>query len=479
MSRPLCWDCGQTARSYSVLPQGKLCFPCRRLRAYHLRPCPGCGAIRPVAYPKGELIVCAGCANEASIFACVDCGSEAHPYGARRCARCVLRERVTDLLTDPSTGTIRRELEPVFRSLVETERPQTALWGVSKRDRVGARILGQMARGETPISHDTFRALPHDRPHKFLRDLLTAVGVLEPYEPLIEGMERWLDGKLASLPANQRDVIQRYARWRVVRHLHNVVEQGRLTSPIQILAKSRILAAIRLLDHFARHGATAATATQDLLDLYLAGRRSFPTNEYVFVTWLRSSRINRAIRIAPPPDRMPNVTVDDEERWRQVGRLLHDDSIRPYVRVAGLFMLLFAQPLVRLLNMRTDQVKLEPDGPVFVTFGELPIQMSPEVDTLIRELVANGSTGSYKRTGTGWLFPGRNPGRPLTGAALRLQLDNLDISPIGSRQAAFFQLAGEVPAPILAELIGVANKTAAAWAELAAHDWNGYIAQRR
>lgn len=98
--------------------------------------------------------------------------------------------------------------------------------------------------------------------------------------------------------------------------------------------------------------------------------------------------------------------------------------------------------------MRTDQVKLDPDGPVFVTFGEVPI-------------------------------PGRNPGRSLTGAVLRLQFDNLGISPIGSRQASFFQLAGEVPAPIRADLIGVANKTAAAWAELVARYWNGYIAQRR
>ena len=477
---PVCVRCG-LRRGSVMLPTGSICTVCRHRLAYHPGICPECLQRRPIAYPSTSsygVLVCAACAGEDSAFACAECGSEAHPYGARRCARCILRERLTALLTDPSTGTIRVELEPLFRTLVEAERPQTPIWWLMKRSGIGPRLLGKMARGEVPISHDTFRRLPYDKPHKYLRDLLAAVDVIEPYEPLIEGMEPWLAARLAPLPPDQADIIRRYARWKVIRHLIRVAEQGRLTAPTQNAARSRITAAIAMLDHFSRHGATAATATQPLLESYIAARRSFPAHEYAFVGWLRSSGINRGIRIAAPPERVPSVTVDHEERWRQAGRLLNDDTIRPYVRVAGLFMVLFAQPLTRVLRMRTAQVALESDGKVFTTFAEVPIEMPPGVDSLIRGILANGSTGSYTKTGTEWLFPGRNPGRAITGAALRLQLADLGISPIGSRQAAFFQLAGEVPAPVLAELIGVTPQNAAKWAALAARDWTGYIAQR-
>jgi hypothetical protein len=128
--------------------------------------------------------------------------------------------------------------------------------------------------------------------------------------------------------------------------------------------------------------------------------------------------------------------------------------------------------------MRTHQVTLEPDGRVLVTFSDVPIEMPPGVDALVRNLLTHGSTHSYTRTGTEWLFPGRNAGRAMTGSALRAHLYPLGIKPRATRQAAIYHLAGEVPAPVLSELIGVAPKTAAEWATLAARDWTSYIAQR-
>ena len=42
-----------------------------------------------------------------------------------------------------------------------------------------------------------------------------------------------------------------------------------------------------------------------------------------------------------------------------------------------------------------------------------------------------------------------------------------------------FQLASQIPTPILAEILGVAPKTAVRWAALAARDWGPYIALRQ
>ena len=142
-----------------------------------------------------------------SVFACRDCGREDQPYGSSRCARCILRERLTELLTDPATGKVHDRLQPVFDELVDSERPQTAIYWLRRPPGHGPRILSQMARGELDISHDSFRATL-DRSHNYLRDLLAAVGVLPAYEPRIERILPWLETKLAALPADQADLVR-------------------------------------------------------------------------------------------------------------------------------------------------------------------------------------------------------------------------------------------------------------------------------
>ncbi|GFZ82992.1 hypothetical protein GCM10011359_09720 [Nesterenkonia alkaliphila] len=124
-----CARCGGTGATF-VLPTGPVCANCRRYLAYHPAVCPECFEVRPIAYPSlssYNVLVCASCAEEPSIFACAQCGREDHPYGGQRCARCVLSERLTGLLTDPATGRIRPQLQPLFEAMTSSERPQTAI----------------------------------------------------------------------------------------------------------------------------------------------------------------------------------------------------------------------------------------------------------------------------------------------------------------------------------------------------------------
>jgi hypothetical protein len=410
-------------------------------------------------------------------LACRDCGREDHPYGASRCARCFLRERLTDVLTDPATGQVHARLRPVFEELVNSERPQTGIWWLRKKPGIGPRLLGQMARGEIEISHDTFRSLPADRAHHYLRDLLAAVGVLPAYEPRIERMLPWLDAKADLLPAEHADLIRRFAHWQVLRHMRNVARQGRLTKAITDRAREQISAAIRFLAFLDEHGATAATATQAHLERYQTRQHLTLSSEYAFITWLRTSRINTGLRVPYLPYGPPAVTVSDQERWQHVERLLHDDTLRSYTRIGGLFILLFAQPLSRIVAMRTSQVAIT-DGRVDVTFHTIPIQMPAVVDQLIAEYVQQRGQSLYASRDNGWLFPGGKPGGHLNTENIRAQLVALGIKPHEARKAALFQLAAEMPAPVLAELLGITDTNAANWAQLAARDWTGYVAAR-
>lgn len=475
----VCVRCGAGGR-LDILPGGPICFRCRRNIAYHPRPCPECGDIRPLAYPTASpgVVVCAGCAGEASVFACTGCGREDHPYSIQRCARCVLVERLTELLSDPATGTIHEKLQPVFDGLAASPRPQTVLTWFQKPPATGKRLLGLMAQGKIPISHDTFKALPSDGAHNYLRELLTAVRVLPPYSAPLERIDRWLETKLALLDAETAALISRFARWHVLRRLHRTAEDGEITRGAATAARGHINGAIRLAGWAHQQGTTLPALTQTQLELYLEEYPGGRTSQHGFITWLRASRTNPRLRLTARPSTLPEVTLSDAQRWDNVDVLLHDDTIHLHARIGGLFMLLFSQPLSKLCAMTTSQLDLTADDKILVSFDTTPVEMPPSLNTLIKEHLRRPGLSSIASRDHGWLFPGRKPGAHLTTEHFRRELVNNGIHPGQSRHAARYGLATDLPAPVLADLIGIADTTAGRWAALAARDWSGYIAQR-
>ena len=475
-----CARCG-TAGKTVMLPSGPICYRCRRNIAYHPGICPECFELRPIAYPSTSshgMLVCAGCAGETSVFACTRCGREDHPYGAERCARCILTERLTVVLTDPSTGSIHAKLRPLHDELAGAPRPQSVITWLKRPPAAGARLLRLMACGELPISHDTFRALPCDRSHNYLRELLTSVQILPPYDAPLERIERWLEVQLEPLDVDSAALIGRFARWHVLRRLRRPSTRGEITKGQVNTARGQINGAIRLARWAHHHATTVPALTQSQLEDFLAEHPGSRTGQYGFIVWLRRTRTNSLVGLPPAPTALPEVVASDADRWEHIDKLLHDDTIRIYARIGGLFMLLFAQPLMNVCAMTTSQIDLADDGRVFVAFDTTPVQMPPTLDTLIREHLTRPGVPSIASRDHGWLFPGRNPGRHLATENFRKELVVHGIHPGRSRHAALFALAAELPTPVLADLIGIADTTATRWATLAARDWSGYIAQR-
>lgn len=463
-----------------MLPTGPICYRCRRDIAYHPTVCPDCFEMRPIAFPSTSsygTLVCAACAGEESVFACAQCGREDHPYGSDRCARCILAGRLTELFTDPATGLIHERLRPVFDELAAAPRPQSVITWLKKPPATGASLLGQMARGRTPISHDTFRELPADRSHNYLRDLLASTGVLPPYHAPIEQMERWLGDKLAPLGADDAGLIGRYARWHLLRNLRRVAERSGLTKSAIYSARSHVNGAIRLSQWATARGITISGLTQTQLEAYLDEHPGGRNGQQGFVAWLGRTRANARITIPARESTLPEVIVADTDRWEQIDRLLHEEQIALYARIGGLFTLLFAQPLETIVAMRTEQIVID-DGRVMVCFDTVPVEMPPGLDDLIRRHLARPSSPSIVSTDHGWLFPGRHPGRHMVRENFRAKLVTSGIRPGQSRHAAMFALAGNIPAPVLADLVGIADTTAIRWAALAARDWSSYIAMR-
>ncbi len=74
--------------------------------------------------------------------------------------------------------------------------------------------------------------------------------------------------------------------------------------------------------------------------------------------------------------------------------------------------------------------------------------------------------------------PGNVPGQAITTQALSKRLARHGVRAGQHRLAALHQLAARLPAPILADILGVSSKTADAWARAVSRGWTDYPAMR-
>ncbi|YCK39107.1 hypothetical protein ACNF49_35175 [Actinomadura sp. ATCC 39365] len=74
------------------------------------------------------------------------------------------------------------------------------------------------------------------------------------------------------------------------------------------------------------------------------------------------------------------------------------------------------------------------------------------------------------------LFPGGQPGRPISATHLGKRLKGLGIQPGQARSTALFQLATELPAALLARMLGIHIDVAVAWRRASSGDWMTYAA---
>jgi hypothetical protein len=140
-----------------------------------------------------------------------------------------------------------------------------------------------MACGEIAISHDTFRALPSDRSHNYLRELLASLGVLPPFVATIERMLPWLATKLTELTDEEANLISRFAHWQVLRRLRTAAANGTLTTGSANVARTQINAAIRLCRWATAHTGTITKMTPADLENYFIERQYLPNAQL----WMR------------------------------------------------------------------------------------------------------------------------------------------------------------------------------------------------
>jgi integrase len=176
--------------------------------------------------------------------------------------------------------------------------------------------------------------------------------------------------------------------------------------------------------------------------------------------------------------RASGAAASQEQRWAQAARLLHDDALDPTDRAAGCLLLLYGQQLSRIAAMTTSQITSH-DGTVLVRFSDHDVPVPEPLGVLLTELTRTGRThtGTGSPLTTSWLFPGSLPGLPITASRLGQRLRHMGIYAMAGRRAALLDLAAQLPAAVLADLLGMAPTTAARWIHQAGGDWARYAAE--
>lgn len=294
---------------------------------------------------------------------------------------------------------------------------------------------------------------------------------------------KWLSARLNAVqdPAD-RHVLRGFATWTHLRRLRIDAERGPLAYGQLAGPRGEISAAIRLLTWLHGSDRRLADLTQADLDHWLATSPAGAIHAGPFLRWClaRGHAADLHIPVRVPIPRGSVTLPEPDQRWQLVRRLLHDSGIPTVDRVAASLVLLYGQPVSRIVVLRADHVTDSATG-LRLQLGSEPVDIPEPLADLIRTLVTartrpTGRTIIGREAQHPWLFPGGHAGRHISAARLGVRLTELGFFTRAARATALMELAAELPPIVLSKLLGIHVQTATSWSQAAGNTRPGYAA---
>jgi hypothetical protein len=383
-----------------------------------------------------------------------------------------LRRTVDGLLVDHPPGALHALRAPILAA----EPMTTRRW--LRRPAISA-LLTALDSGRLPVTHATMDGQPATRAVEHLRDLLLATGALAPdRDRPIDRLQHDSDQMLTALDVHDAQIVRAWLRWQVLprlrRHHDDTADIGAAVANARRTLRS-VIAFLATIEAAQR---TLAGAHQSDIDTWFASTRARPHQVRPFLTWARRTKaLPPAIRLPPAFNAPSDVHTDPEQRWAIARRLVGDDTLDIVDRVAGALVVLYAQPLVRICALTTDDIATDGDI-VTVRLGGDRLELPEPFATLIQSLPSRRREGVAEQLPGDWLFPGQRAGRHLTAASLGRRLRTIGIEPRRTRLAALDQLSAEIPPAMLAGILGLKTSHVVRHTTRAGGDWTRYAADR-
>jgi hypothetical protein len=458
-------------------PEGPICSGCFARACETYGHCSICGIDRmlPGISSTGQRL-CTECAGGLGDYTCTRCGQEGWRHYAGICGRCVLTDRLTTILNN-GTGTIRPELVPLFESICAMSRPRSGILWLSKP--YVPPILQALARGVVPLTHDGLSMLTPWRSVAHIRDLLVACGTLPPIDRFLFLFEQWLPTWLDDIDdPEHRKLLHRFGTWHILRRLRTAAQAGPIGHYRNQSARNQLRYAAAFLADMSTLGRALHQCTQaDLDHWFVTAQRTAGQGAKTFLHWAidhhHMSRLSLPATITghSPP-------ISNRQRIDLIRRIHTDPSIKPIDQVIGLLILLYAQPLTRIVRLTLADITHDGDQ-LLIRLGDPPVPVpEPFADIVTTYLASRPNLTTATNPGSQLLFPGRRAGQPIHPTSIRLRLHKLGIPNLNARTRAIRELLLQAPAPVVATMLNYNNERAHRIAADAGATWKTYATSR-
>ncbi|MDE8670973.1 recombinase XerD [Pseudarthrobacter sp. H3Y2-7] len=316
-----------------------------------------------------------------------------------------------------------------------------------------------------------------NREASHLRALFIHHGLLPYQDPYLARFETWIENKLRDLPEEVTKPVAQFATWHHLRRIRSMTTPEKSAQAPVHSAKQEITETVKFLDWlWDTHQRTAANCTQQDIETWLATGPTTRKAIRTFIVFIKNTGTNYRVEMGHYIAKSrPAITQNQRVAWLRELLTGASESI-PY-RVAGILLLLYAQPLVRVAKLRTNAVEInETTGNMRITFGARPVPVPEPFAALLREHLEsrpNLRTGSD--TQSPWLFPGTRAGQPLHPNGIMDRLRSLGIDLRGARNTALDEHLLVSPPPLVADALGYSHQVAFLHADAAGDAWSRYV----
>jgi len=268
-------------------------------------------------------------------------------------------------------------------------------------------------------------------------------------------------------------LLRQFGLWHQLPRMRTKAALAPLTPPARTYAQLEFIHATAFCTWLAAHGHRPTELGQiDLDRYYTALKIGHRQSLRGFLNWSMTSRNLAQLTFA----RTRFTTGEALTQTRRIDLLRrlvtdHDDDDRPLgMRIAACVLLLYAQPVTRIMTLVVDDFVVDDEG-MTLALGDPPAPVPEPFAALVLRFLAQRPAGASR-----WLFPGRRPGQPLSYVSLSQGLRDLGVPLRLARVAAIRQLALQAPAPVIAEALGFHHTTTHRQTIHAGGIWNRYAA---
>jgi integrase len=243
-------------------------------------------------------------------------------------------------------------------------------------------------------------------------------------------------------------------------------------------ARNQLTQAAAFLAWLSEHHTTLAATRQADLDYWAVDKPANARANKAFLVWCMANKTMPTLVIpAPAHTAQRTAPMDQTTRIQTLHRLLTDPKLPLRSRTAGALVLLYAQPVSKIVGLRVTDITTHADGQTTLNLGTPPSPVpDPLAGLLNTYLQARPNMTTATNPDSIWLFPGRRAGLPLHPRTMTGLLQQAGVPARTSRIAAIRSLALQLPAPVIADALGYHHTSATRIAAEAGSPWSGYAA---